>query len=46
MSGRAHREAVCFVNIEARQRCIPGEKGWGSPPNEEERGKEAVKSFI
>ena len=26
------REIVCLVKIEARQRCIPKEKGCGHPP--------------
>ena len=45
-SGRAHREIVCLVKTEARQRCTPGEKGCGWPPHEEEHSKEAVKSLV
>ena len=45
-SGRAHRETVCLVKIEARQRCTPAEKGVGVLPNEKECSKEVVKSFI
>ena len=41
-----HRETVCLVKIEARQKCTPREKGCGRPPSEEERRKEVVKSFL
>ena len=35
-SGRAHKETVCSVKTEGRQRRTPGEKGCGRPLNEEE----------
>ena len=41
-----HREIVCLVKIEARQKCTPREKGCGRPPREEEHRKEVVKSFL
>ena len=31
MEGRGHREMVCLVKIETRQRCTSGEKGCGCP---------------
>ena len=44
--GRAHRETICLVEIEARQRDIPREEGCWCPPSEEKHSKEAFKSFI
>ena len=45
-SGRTQREMVRLVEIEARQRCTPREKGCECPLSEEELCKEAVKSFV
>ena len=36
---RAHRETICLVEIEARQRDTPREEGCWCPPSEEEHGK-------
>ena len=44
--GRAHRETICLVEIEGKQRSTPRDKGCGHPPNEEEPSKEVVKLFI
>ena len=38
-----HREMVCLIKTEERQRCRPKEKGCGRPLSEEEHSKEAVK---
>ena len=44
--GESPVEKVCVAEIEVRQRCTPGGKGWGVPLSEEEPCKEAVKAFI
>ena len=41
-----HREKVCLAEIEARQRCTPGEKGCGRPFSEEERKADVVASCV
>ena len=43
---RVHREMICLVKTEARQRDTPGEKVCGHLLSEEECSKDVVKSFI